>query len=117
MPWVIRFLHDLDVGPGNLPNANTASHEHVDIEYVFALYICPSRNHKQCARKVPDAARAHMPFRTLSILQRIRIAKALAVERDPTEQSIVHRLLIQVGILCIVIRKVEFVLKEYNSAA
>ena len=50
-----------------------------------------------------------MPLRALGIHKRIGVAEAFAVERNAAEQRVVHGLFVQVGILRIVIGKVELV--------
>ena len=68
-------------------------------------------------REIADAAWTNMPKSTLCINQRIRIAVALSIQSNTTQQGVIHRLLVKVGILCVVICEIQLVLEENKSTA
>src|SRR6185295_7438282 len=49
--------------------------------------------------------------------ERIRITVAFPVEGNSTQQRVIHCLLVEIGVFCVVIRKVQLVLEEDKPAA
>ena len=58
-----------------------------------------------------------MPQGTLRIDEWIRITVALSIEGNSTQQRVIHRLLVKIGVFCVVICKVQLVLEEDQPAA
>src|ERR1700689_5441977 len=102
MPWVLGLLNHFNTGTGYLANVDSTANEHVDVEGVFALDVSPGRNHQKRARHIADTAWAHVPLGALGIHERIGVAEALTIESHSAEQGVVHRLLVEVGVLRIV---------------
>src|SRR6202041_3236058 len=116
LPRIIGLLNHLDVGTSNLADVDTAADKQIHVKSVLVLDIGPSRHHEQGSWNVADAAWADMPQRALGVHQRIGVTVTCSLEGDASEQSVIHRLLVQVGVLRIVVGQVELVLKKHQAA-
>lgn len=116
LPGIVGLLNHFDVGACNLPDVNATPYEQVHVEAVLVLHVGPSRHHQQRSRDVTDTAWAHMPKRTLRVDQRIGVAEARALQGYAAQERVVHGLLVEISVLCVVISDVELVLEEDKTA-
>src|SRR5665213_2846287 len=107
-PRVLGLLYDSNAGTGNLAYVYASTDKEIDVQRVGTFGVAPGRHHEQGARNVTDAARAYVPWGALRVHEGIGIAKVLARHVDRAEESVVHGLLVEVGVLRVVIGEVHF---------